>query len=132
MSTHVFVNLPVKNLKKSTAFYESLGFRQNKEFSNGKASAMVWDDNFWIMLLTHDFYNKILKDKFIADVKKVSGALISFSMDSPEAVKKFAEAAKENGGNYYKVDMGIPEDIMCGYEVEDLDGNILEPSWMEM
>ena len=75
-----------------------------------EASSMVWDDTFWVMLLSHDFYKKFIKDKEIADNKKTSGALISFSMDNADKVKKFAQIAKENGGTFHEVDMGIPEE----------------------
>lgn len=132
MATMVFVNFPVSDLKRSTAFYEKLGFTQNKEFSTDEAVSMVWDDHFWIMLLNHEFYSRFIKDKTIADTQTTSSALIAFSMESASAVKKFAEAAKTNGGDFYKVDMGIPEDQMFGLEVEDPDGNILEPNWMAM
>lgn len=132
MATMVFVNFPVTDVKHSTAFYEKLGFKKNEEFSTDETSSMVWDDHFWIMLLNHDFYSKFIKDKNIADTKTTSGALIAFSMDSADAVKKFAETAKANGGDYYKVGMGIPEDMMFGLEVQDPDGNSLEPNWMKM
>ncbi|WP_313466826.1 VOC family protein [Carnobacterium sp.] len=132
MATMVFVNFPVSDLKRSTAFYEKLGFTQNKEFSTDEAVSMVWDDHFWIMLLNHEFYSRFIKDKKIADTQTTSSSLIAFSMESADAVKKFAETAKANGGDFYKVDMGIPEDQMFGLEVEDPDGNILEPNWMAM
>lgn len=57
---------------------------------------------------------------------------MAFSLESADAVKKFAETAKQNGGNYYKVEMGIPEDQMFGLEVQDPDGNMLEPTWMSI
>lgn len=132
MNSMVFVNFPVENVDKSVTFYEKLGFKKNEEFSTDEASSMVWDDTFWIMLLSHDFYKKFLKDKEIADNKKTSGALISFSVTNADAVKKFAETAKENGGSYHEVDMGIPEEEMYSLEVHDLDGNTLEPVWMKM
>ncbi|EDP69021.1 glyoxalase family protein [Carnobacterium sp. AT7] len=132
MSTMVFVNFPVSDVNRSAAFYEKLGFTKNNEFSNDEAVAMVWDDNFWIMLLNHEFYSRFLKDKTIADTQTTSSALISFSLESADAVKKFAETAKTNGGDFYKVDMGMSEDQMFGLEVQDLDGNTLEPSWMAM
>lgn len=132
MSTMVFVNFPVSDVKRSTEFYEKLGFKKNEEFSNEETSSMVWDDNFWIMLLNHDFYSKFIKDKKIADAKSTSGVLVTFSLESADAVKKFAETAKANGGDFYKVDMGIPEDMMFGLEVQDPDGNSLEPTWMKM
>lgn len=72
MATMVFVNFPVSDLKRSTAFYEKLGFTQNKEFSTDEAVSMVWDDHFWIMLLNHEFYSRFIKEKTIAYTKKNS------------------------------------------------------------
>ncbi|BDP77006.1 hypothetical protein EfmAA242_12340 [Enterococcus faecium] len=76
------------------------------------------------------YYN--IKDKEIADNKKTSGALISFSVENADEVKKFAQIAKENGGTFHEVDMGMPEEEMFSLEVQDLDGNTLEPVWMKM
>ncbi|MCM3513323.1 MAG: VOC family protein [Carnobacterium sp.] len=132
MSTMVFVNFPVSDVNRSAAFYEKLGFAKNNEFSNDEAVAMVWDDHFWIMLLNHEFYSRFIKDKTIANTQTTSSSLIAFSLESADAVKKFAETAKANGGDFYKVDMGMSEDQMFGLEVQDPDGNTLEPSWMEM
>ena len=75
---------------------------------------------------------KFIQEKQIIDAQTTSGALISFSLESAEAVKQFGETAKANGGNCYRVDMGIPEEQMYGLEVQDLDGNSLEPVWMKM
>ncbi|WP_321388636.1 VOC family protein [uncultured Enterococcus sp.] len=130
MATMVFVNFPVTDVQRSTEFYQALGFVQNKDFSNEQTSSMVWDDNFWIMLLDYDFYKQFIKDKKIADTKTTSGVLTAFSMESADAVKKFAEIAKLNGGDYFHIDMGIPEEQMYGLEVQDPDGNTLEPTWM--
>lgn len=132
MSTMVFVNFPVSDVNRSAAFYEKLGFAKNNEFSNDEAVAMVWDNHFWIMLLNHEFYSRFIKDKTIANTQTTSSSLIAFSLESADAVKKFAETAKANGGDFYKVDMGMSEDQMFGLEVQDPDGNTLEPSWMEM
>ncbi|MHC5229447.1 VOC family protein [Enterococcus sp. LJL99] len=130
--TMVFANFPVKDLEKSTAFYESLGFEKNQEFSDDHASSMSWDENFVIMLLKHDFYQKFIQNRQIADAHKTSGALIAFSMNSADEVRQFGEKAQLNGGSAYHVDMGIPEEYMYGLEVLDLDGNTLEPMWMKM
>ena len=42
---------------------------------------MMWDDQFWIMLLNHDFYGKFIQEKQIIDAQTTSGALISFSLE---------------------------------------------------
>ncbi len=130
MLKQIFINLPVKDLAKSTAFYEALGFVKNPTFSNDQASGLAWSDTIIVMLLTHDFYKKFIGNREIADTQKISSALIALSLGSKDAVQNFANTAKSNGGDYYKVDMGIPEDSMFGYEVVDLDGHIWEPMWM--
>lgn len=132
MSTMVFVNFPVRDVARSTKFYEALGFKKNNDFSNESSSAMMWDEHFWIMLLNHDFYQLFLKNKTIADVQAESGALIAFTLESAAAVKQFGQLAKENGGDFHHVEMGIDEEQMYGLEVQDLDGNTLEPAWMAL
>lgn len=132
MSTIVFTNFPVKDLSASTEFYEKLGFKKDESMSTETASTMIWDDTFWIMLLKHELYQLFLKNKKIADAQTVSGVLTSFTVENPAAVRKFAELAKANGGDYFSVDMDIPEEEMLSLEVVDLDGNQLEPVWMRM
>lgn len=130
MKKQVFINLPVSDLARSTAFYESLGFKKNPDFSDENASALMWSDEIIVMILTHDFYQKFINGRQVADTKNTSGALLALSLDSKEAVTQFAETAKANGGDYYRIDMGVPEDMMFGYEVLDPDGNHWEPVWM--
>ncbi len=130
MSKQIFVNLPVSDLARSTTFYESLGFTKNPDFSDENASSMMWSDDIIFMLLTKDFYAKFLRDKSVIDTATTNGALLALSLDSKEDVQTFADAAKANGGDYYRVEMGAPEEMMFGYEVVDPDGNQLEPVWM--
>jgi uncharacterized protein len=130
MSKQIYVNLPVSDLARSIAFYEALGFTKNPMFSGDHAGSMMWSDDIVVMLLTHDFYKNFLRDKDIADTHKTSSVLLALSLDSKEAVQQFADTAKENGGDYYQVDMGAPADMMFGYEVTDPDGHGWEPMWM--
>lgn len=130
MAKQVYINLPVGDLARSQAFYEALGFTNNPTFSDDHGRAMVWSDNIIVMLLTHDFYKKFIGAKEVADPAKTSGVLLALSLDTKEAVQKFADTAKQNGGDYYQVDMGAPADMMFGYEVVDPDGNQWEPVWM--
>jgi predicted lactoylglutathione lyase len=131
MSKQIFLNLPVKDLIASTAFYEKLGFTKNPQFSNDVASAMVWSDDIFIMLLKHEFYSKFT-NKTIPDLTQTSSALISLTMDSKEAVENFAKTAKANGGDYYIAEPNKDLDFMVCYEVTDLDGHTLEPTFMDL
>ncbi len=130
MSKQVFINLPVSDLDRSTAFYEALGFTKNAMFSDENASSMQWSDEIVVMLLKRDFYKSFLRDKEIADTQRTNSVLLALSLDSKGAVQQFADTAKAHGGDYYKAGPQMPEDMMVGYEVTDPDGNIWEPVWM--
>lgn len=130
MAKQVYINLPVKDLAKSTKFYQALGFKKNDTFSDDKGSGMEWSDEIVVMLVTHDFYKTFIPGKQIIDGKTTSGVLLALGLDSKEEVQKFAETAKANGGDFFKGEYGAPEDMMFGYEVLDLDGNQWEPVWM--
>lgn len=130
MARQVYINLAVKDLEKSTKFYQALGFTKNDAFSNDKASGMAWSDDIFVMLLTHDFYKTFIPGKQIIDATTTSGVLLALGLESKEEVQRFADTAKANGGEYFKVDSGVSEDMMFGFEVLDPDGNQWEPLWM--
>jgi predicted lactoylglutathione lyase len=130
MSKQVFINFPVTDLEKSTAFYEALGFVKNPMFSDENASALVWSEDIVFMILKRDYYATFLKDKTVADTKTQNAALIALSLESREAVQQFADTAKANGGDYFIAEPNKDLDFMFGLEVSDPDGNVLEPFWM--
>lgn len=131
MSKQVFINFPVSDLGASTKFYEALGFTKYEGFSDENASSMQWTEDIVFMLLRREFYATFLNGKAVADTQTTSGALVALSMDSKEEVQKFADTAKANGGNYFIAEQNKDLDFMFGYEVQDLDGNTLEPVWMD-
>lgn len=131
MQRQVFINLPVRDLAISTAFYEALDFTKNEVFSDANASCMVWSDEIMVMLLTHDFYQQFISGKTIIDGRSQSGVLLALTMDSKEDVQAFADTAEQLGGDYYTVAINSGNDQMFSYEVEDLDGHIWEPVWMD-
>ncbi|RPF72322.1 VOC family protein [Aurantiacibacter spongiae] len=128
MPKSIFVNLPVCDLARSTAFYAALGFGKNPQFSNDQASAMVWSDTICVMLLTHEFY-RTFTDKAIIDAATTSGVLLCVSFDSREAVDGFHAAARGAGGREPRP----VEDrtIMYGGAIEDPDGHVWETVWMD-
>lgn len=128
MPKMIFLNLPVADLTAATHFYEAIGCTKNIDFSNEDASAMIWSDEIYFMLLKHPFFSTFTP-KPIADAHKSTGALISLSMDSREAVDTITNAAARAGG---KADIREPQDLdfMYSRAFEDPDGNIFEPVWM--
>ena len=73
---------------------------------------------------------KYFKTLSSVDKSSIILALISFTFANAQSVKDFGKLADENGGKSIHLDNGIPEEMMYGLEVQDPDGNCLEPVWM--
>ncbi|WP_394848738.1 VOC family protein [Pendulispora brunnea] len=128
MATQIFVNLPVKDLKRSVEFFTKLGYSFNPQFTDENATCMLIGDNIYVMLLVEKFFQTFI-DKPIADAKKGSEALVALSHDSRESVNALVEKALAAGGRRYKE----PDDkgFMYGWGFEDPDGHIWEHFWMD-
>lgn len=131
MASQIYVNLPVGNVERSTAFYEALGFKKNPKYSDENASCMVWSDEIIAMLLDYDLYEEFIYTKRIADAHTTSSVLLSLTFDDRDGVQQFADAATRQGARVYTVDIAGQPEGMFGYEVEDPDGHVWEPVCME-
>lgn len=129
MAKMIFVNLPVTNVDRATAFYETVGFTKNPQFSNENASCMIWSDTIHVMLLEHDFY-QTFTTKQIADTHQVSAALICLSRDSRAEVDTITMAAITAGGRETREPQDL--DFMYGRAFEDLDGHTFEVMFMDV
>ena len=130
MSRMIFVNLPVRDLQRSKAFYESIGLRNEPKFSNEAAAMMVLSDTISVMLLTHPFYATFTR-KPIANAQNSSQVLLCISCDSPAEVDRITDAAAAAGG---KADVAEKQDLggmMYGRSFEDPNGHHWEPMWMD-
>ena len=130
MSRMIFVNLPVKDLERSKAFYEAIGFRNEPKFSNDAAAMMVLSDTISVMLLTHPFYATFTR-KPIADANNSSQVLLCISCESPAEVDRVTDAAGANGGRKDVADKQDMGGMMYGRSFEDPDGHHWEPMWMD-
>ncbi|ODP37095.1 VOC family protein [Sphingomonas turrisvirgatae] len=131
MPKMIFVNLPVADVAKSTAFYEAIGFTRDARFSNEMASAMTWSDTITVMILSRDFYRTFIPHKQIANSAKTNEVLLCLSFDSREAVDAITQQAAAAGGT---ADIREPQDMgfMYGRSFEDPDGHVYEPMFMDM
>lgn len=128
MTTRIFVNLPVRNLDKSIAFYEALGFACNPQFTDETAACIVISDDIYAMLLTHAKFGEFTK-KQIADATKVTEVLTCLSVDSKDEVDRLSGAALKAGGTEARepLDYGF----MFNRAFDDPDGHIWEVVWMD-
>ena len=125
----IFVNLPVTDLAATVRFYEAVGCVKNPQFSNEQGVCMVWSDTVFFMLLTREFF-ATFTPKEIADARRTSEVLVALSFDSREAVDAFTDAASMAGG---RADIRPTQDMgfMYSRSVEDPDGHVFEPFWMD-
>ena len=90
MAKMIFVNLPVTDLPKSTAFYEAVGGTKNPMFSDDTSSCMVFSETIHAMLLTHDKY-RLFSKRPIADAHKTSAVLICTTVESKDEVDRVVD-----------------------------------------
>lgn len=130
MTQMIFVNLPVADVAKSTAFYEAIGCTKDERFSNEMASAMQLSENIVFMILNPEFF-QTFTPKTIADAKATTEVLICISRDSREAVDLINEHAAAAGG---RADVRPVQDMgfMYSRAFEDPDGHMFEPMFMDM
>jgi predicted lactoylglutathione lyase len=130
MTKMIFVNLPVSNLARATAFYQAVGAAKNDQFSDDTASCMVFSETIHAMLLTHDKFRQFTSKK-IADAKTSCEVLICISADSRDAIDDIVAKAKSAGGS---PDPTPTQDFgfMYGRSFEDPDGHIWEVMWMDV
>ena len=124
MPKMVFVNLPVQDLAAATRSYEAIGCRKSPQFSDKKASSMMWSDSITFQLLKREYY-ATFTPRPIADAHASSGMLISLSCGSRVEVDATVEAAAGAGG---EADPRGPMDLgfMYNRAVEEPDGHTFE------
>lgn len=129
MAKQVFINLAVKDLQKSMDFYTALGFSNNPQFSDDTAKCMVWSENIYVMLLTHEKFSTFTT-KQIADTKSKIAGLFSLSLESIEEVNKLMT----NGLNAGGIEPNEMRDygFMQQRTIEDFDGHTWEVFYMDM
>ncbi|RYD71115.1 MAG: glyoxalase/bleomycin resistance/extradiol dioxygenase family protein [Sphingobacteriales bacterium] len=129
MAKQIFINLAVKDVQKSMDFYSALGFENNPQFSDDAGKCMVWSENIFVMLLSHEKFSSFAT-KPIADTQSAVAGLFSLSVDSVDEVNKIVENGLKAGGTE-------PNEIrdygfMQQRTLEDFDGHTWEIFFMDM
>jgi len=129
MAKQIFINLAVKDLKRSMDLYTALGFSNNPQFSDDSGKCMVWSENIFVMLLTHEKFSGFAT-KPIADTKSKLAGLFSLSLDSVEEMNTMMEKGLKAGGiePHPVRDLGF----MQQRTIEDFDGHTWEVFYMDL
>ena len=128
MVKKIFVNLPVKDLLLSTAFFEHLGFKFNPQFTNDNGACMVIGENIYAMLLIEKFFASFhLKD--IADTTRVSEVILAIDAESRGEVDHMLAQVIQSGGAETRETQD--HGWMYSRSFQDLDGHLWEVMYMD-
>lgn len=129
MGKQIFINLAVKDLQKSMAFYTALGFTNKPQFSDDSGKCMVWCENIFVMILTHEKFS-LFATKPIADTKTYVAGLFSLSLNSIDEVNNMMENGLTAGG----IEPSEMKDygFMQQRTIEDFDGHTWEIFYMDI
>jgi len=127
-SRKVFVNLAVRDLKKSMEFFSTLGFTFTPKFTDENAACMILSSEGYVMLLREPFFKSFTK-RDVCDTSRQNEALLALSCESRAEVDEMVKTALANGGSPAM----DPQDhgFMYAWSFYDIDGHHWEVLWMD-
>lgn len=129
MSRKLYVNLPVKDLDASVAFFTALGFTFDANFTDENATCMIVNEDTAVMLLVEKRFSDFVS-KEITDSAVSTEVILAFSADSREEVDRLAQAALDNGGGPSQEPMD--HGFMYVRSFADVDRHLWEVMWMDL
>jgi predicted lactoylglutathione lyase len=123
MHSQIFVNLPVKDLKRSVDFFTKLGYTFNPQFTDENATCMIIGENLFVMLLVEKFFGSFT-NKAICDTSKATETLTCVSCSSKAEVDQLVAKARAAGGKVPR--QAQDHGFMYAHGYEDLDGHTWE------
>jgi uncharacterized protein len=123
----IFVNLPVKDLKRSVQFFTKLGYSFNPQFTDENATCMIIGENLFVMLLVEKFFGSFT-NKAITDTSKSTEVLTCVSCTSRDEVDQLVAKANAAGGKVPR--KAQDHGFMYSHGYEDLDGHTWELVFM--
>jgi uncharacterized protein len=128
MFRQIFVNLPIKDMARSQAFFKALGLSFNPRFTNEQGACLEIGENFYAMLLVEPFFQGFIQ-KPISDAHQSTEVILALSVDSRAEVEAVMVKAVAAGATR------IPATKDYGFMVQDgfsdLDGHQWEVFWMD-
>ncbi len=132
MVKQLWINLPVKDVKKSKDFFTKLGFKFNEKFGGGTNSAclLVGEKEFVVMLFDEPTF-KSFTGKEITNTKLSNEVLFSIDAQSKEEVDEMALKVVEAGGICSHKPKAV-QGWMYGFVFSDLDGHNWNILYMDL
>ncbi len=124
MTKEIWLNLPVKDVLKSRAFFTQLGFNFNPRHTETDSTAqclLIGQNNFVVMLFPEDTFKHFTRNE-INSLSITTQFLISIDAESREEVDALAQKVKTAGGKIYG-EPGENQGWMYGFGFCDIDGH---------
>ena len=128
MKQQIILNLPVKDLNKSKAFFSALGFTFNDKYSGENSAFMsIAGDTVQAVLTTEAFFQSLI-DKPMVQPKEANEVVFCLSCESRDEVDTLIAKAVAAGGRTPHP----PEDhgFMYDQGFEDIDGHLWNLVWV--
>ncbi len=119
----IWLNLPVKNIQKSRAFFNKIGFRENpmRKEAQHLASFLIGENEFVMMLFPEETFSDFTQNA-IADTTKGNEMLINIDAQSREEVDIFAKSVESANGAIFVAPSEV-DGWMYAFGFADLDGH---------
>jgi len=132
MTKEFWVNLPVKDIKRSREFFTEIGFSLNQKYGNSDESAsfLIGDKNVVLMLFVERIFKTFTRNE-ISDTGQSSEVLFSIDAENREEVDALAKRVSNAGGTIFSK----PEEHqgwMYGFGFSDPDGHRWNVLHMDM
>jgi predicted lactoylglutathione lyase len=128
MIRQIFVNLPIRDMARSQAFFKALGFTFNARFTNDQGACLEIGENIYAMLLVEPFFQGFTR-KPLSDAHQSTEVLVALSCDSRAEVEELVRKAVAAGATtpIEPKDYGF----MYQHGFADLDGHHWEVFHMD-
>jgi predicted lactoylglutathione lyase len=122
MTKELWINLPVKDVKKSKEFFTRIGFKPETSHETADMTCVkVGEKNIAVLLFAEETLKGFMKNE-ISDTNVGSEVFISFDAGSREEVDEMARKVWGAGGNVFSEPAEI-QGWMYGFAFADLDGH---------
>jgi predicted lactoylglutathione lyase len=134
MAKEIWINLPVKNVARSVAFFTKLGFVFNGDHQTSDSACMLIGEKPTVVMLFDEIVFKGFVNDAIANPSNGASVLFSFDAQSIAEVDAMAVKVEQAGGVLFST----PKDNqgwMYGFGFSDPDGhrwNMLYMDWTKM
>ncbi|MFN0103665.1 MAG: VOC family protein [Bryobacteraceae bacterium] len=123
----IFLNVAVRNLKRSMEFFATLGFTFNPNFTDDNAACMIVNEDAGVMLLTEPYFKTFTQNE-ICDTRSHTEGFFALSCGSRAEVDEMVNKAIKAGGKHAMA--AVDHGFMYIWSFYDLDGHHWEVLWM--